>query len=148
LETAIVQSVMLFLELALVAGGMGVFRYQQVTSLAREAVRATAVKGGDYAAQTGQTSPTQQQILTTAVQPRAVGMDLTKLTIQIDWINGISGQAVAWDSSTKAVTTTDASTGAAVTNRVRVTVTYQWSPEFFSAGPYSFQSVSENPMSF
>jgi Flp pilus assembly protein TadG len=147
-ETAVVQSVMFILLLALVAGGLGVFRYQEVTSLAREAVRAASVKGGDYAAQSGQSSPTQQQILTTVVQPRAVGMDLTKLSITVQWINGSTGEVVAWDSSTRTVKTTDASTGSPVTNRVRVTVTYQWSPEFFGAGPYWFQSVSEGPMSF
>ena len=147
-ETAIVQAVLFILVLALVAGGLGVFRYQQVTSLAREAVRATSVKGGDYAAQTSQSSPTQQQILTSVVQPRAVGMDLTKLSIQVQWINGDTGQVVAWDDSSKAVKTNAASTGSPVSNRIRVTVTYQWSPEFFGAGPYTIQSVSEGPLSF
>ena len=141
-ETAVVQSVIFILLLALVAGGLGVFRYQQVTSLAREAVRAASVKGADYAAQTGQSSPTQQQLLTNVVQPRAVGMDLTKLSIQVQWIDGTTGQVLAWDSSSKAVKTSSTS------NRIRVTVTYQWSPEFLGAGPYTLQSVSEGPMLF
>ena len=141
-ETAVVQSVLFILLLALVAGGLGVFRYQQVTSLAREAVRAASVKGADYAKLTGQSPPTQDQILTNVVQPRAVGMDLSKLSIQVQWIDGTTGQAMAWDDSTKAVKTGSTS------NRIRVTVTYQWSPEFFGAGPYTIQSVSEGPMSF
>ena len=148
LEAAIAHSALFLLLLAMIAGGLGVFRYQVNVMLAREAARAASVKGSDYARATNQASPSQSQILTSVVQPLAAGMDLTRLQLQLEWIDGTTGQATPWDSSSKAPTTTDPTTRAIVNNRVRATTTYQWSPAFFTTGPYSFKSVSEQPMSF
>jgi Flp pilus assembly protein TadG len=146
-EAAVVYPVMIFLLLLLVVGGLGVFRYQQVAGLAREAARWASVRGGDYQKDTGQTSPTQDQIRQQAVLPLAAGMDPQNLSVQVQWVNGVTGQAVDWDASSKAPTTQTAG-GDAVTNTVRVTVTYQWSPTVALIGPLNLKSVSEMPISF
>jgi Flp pilus assembly protein TadG len=146
IETAIVFPVLVFLLLALIAGGLGVFRYQQTACLAREAARWASVRGSGWQQDTGQTCPTQSDIQTNAVLPLAVGMDPQQLSVQVQWVNGATGQAVAWDNSTRAPTSQNGN-GNTVSNTVRVTVTYQWSPNLLAVGPLTFRSVSEVPMS-
>src|SRR5215211_5088715 len=48
-EAAFALPVTFFLLFALVVGGIGIFRYQQVAHLARETARYAAVHGGQYA---------------------------------------------------------------------------------------------------
>jgi Flp pilus assembly protein TadG len=146
-EAAIVLPVMLFLLLLLISGGMGVFRYQQVACQAREAARWACVRGSKWQSATKKTSPTQQQILQNAVLPFAAGMDTSKLSIQVQWLNEATGMSVPWDSSSKAPTSVTAS-GQTVTNRVRVTVTYQWYPGIIVPGSLNLTSTCEIPMSF
>ncbi len=148
LESAVVYPVMIFLLLALVVGGTRVFRYQQVACLAREAARAACVKGSDWQKATGKTSPTRQQLFDDVVLPRAAGMGPEQLTLSVVWVNGATGATADWDSSTKAPTSIHPVSGESVTNRLRVTVTYQWTTELFGirAGPLT--SVSEVPMAF
>lgn len=146
-EAAIVLPVMLFLLLALIIGGMGVFRYQQVACQAREAARWASVRGNRWHAATRQTSPTQQQILQNAVLPFAAGMDTAQISIQVQWINEVSGAVVPWDQSSKAPRSLTAN-NQGVTNRIRVTVTYQWSPGVLLSGSLNLSSTCEMPMSF
>jgi Flp pilus assembly protein TadG len=147
-EAAIVYATMFLLLLALIVGGLGVFRYQLVGAMSREAARAASVKGSNYAATTGQASPAQQDIFTTVVQPLAATMDASQLSLTLEFIDGTTGQATPWDKSSKSPTTIDSSTGAPVSNRVRATITYQWSPEFFGSQPLTMRSVCECPISF
>src|SRR5262245_17814420 len=133
LEAGIVLPVMVFLQLMLVVGGMGVFRYQQVACLAREAARYTSVRGSQYNQTTDQASPTQNEILQNAVTPLAVGMETTKISIQIEWINGVTGDVVAWDTSKKTPRTLT-NTSVAFTNSVRVRVSYDWTPGILLPG--------------
>jgi hypothetical protein len=133
--------------MGIIVGGMGVFRYQQVASLAREASRHAAVKGTDWQRESKQNSPTQEQILTEIVRARAVGMDASKLALTVQWIDGATGDVVDWDRSTKDPVSMTAA-GELIANRVRVTVSYEWVPECILAGPIVMQSVSETPMSF
>lgn len=147
LETAFVLPVLFLILVGILVGGMGVFRYQQVASLAREASRHVAVKGTDWQRASKQNSPTQEEVLRQIVQARAVGMDASKLSLTIQWIDGATGDVVDWDRSTKdPVSMTN--TGELVANRLRVTVSYQWMPELVLIGPFVMQSVSETPMSF
>ena len=146
-EGAVVYPVMIFLLLLLVVGGMGVFRYQQVACLAREAARWSSVRGSNYQVDTGQTSPTQAQILQNAVLPLATGMDPQSLSIQVQWVNGVTGQVVDWDASNKAPTS-QASDETTVSNTVRVTITYRWSANLAGIGSLNLQSVSEMPMAY
>jgi Flp pilus assembly protein TadG len=145
LEAAIVLPVMLVMLFGLMVGGMGVFRYQQVACLAHEAARYASVRGSYYQNDTGQSSPTTAQILQTAVLPMLVGMDPDQLSITVQWINQGSNTAYDWDTAPKSVKSIN-SLGEYVTNSVRVTVTYQWSPGIF-VGSVTMTSVSELPMS-
>jgi Flp pilus assembly protein TadG len=147
IESALVYPLLFLLLFGLIVGGLGVFRYQQVALLAREASRYARVHGSSWASATKQTSPNTQQILQQVVIPLSAGLDTSKLTIQVQWIDETAGVPQDWDTSSKAPTGTT-KTGSAVTNHVRVTLTYQWSPELFLVGPLSLQSVSEVAMAF
>lgn len=147
LEAAIVLPVMVLLLLMLVVGGMGVFRYQQVACLAREAARYASVRGTQYEQVTDKTSPTQDEIVRNAVIPVAVGMNTSNIHVQIEWIDGITGNAVAWDSAKKTPRSLT-NTSIAVTNKVRVRVNYVWSPGVILPGSITLTSTSEMPMSF
>jgi Flp pilus assembly protein TadG len=145
-EAAIVFPVLLFLLLGLILGGMGVFRYQQVACLAQEAARYACVRGGDYQDDNNQDSPSQDQILQQAVLPMAVGMDPGSLSLHVQWIDQGTSTVQDWDAASKDVKSLTQQ-GEYVTNTVRVTVTYQWSPGLF-IGTTTLQSVCEVPMSY
>ncbi len=146
-ESAVVYPLFFVLLFGLVVGGMGVFRYQQVACQAHEAARYACVRGSQWAQQTGKTSPTSAEIYQSAVVPVAAGMDTTKLSIRVQWIDESTGTATDWDQAGKWPTSTTGS-GDQVTNRVRVTVTYRWSPEFFFLGAITLTGVSEIPMAY
>jgi Flp pilus assembly protein TadG len=146
-EAAIVQPVMLFIMLGLIIGGMGVFRYQQVACQACEAARWACVRGSDWQKNTGQTSPTEAQILQQAVVPLAAGMDTKSLALQVLWVDGSTGQTVAWDLARKDPQTL-AKTGDYVSNKVRVTITYQFAPGVMGLAALQLSSTCEFPMAF
>lgn len=145
-ESAVVFSVTFMLFLGLIVGGIGVFRYQQVACQAREAARWACVHGSGWQFDKGQPPSTKQQILENAVLPYASGMDPAKLSLDVQWINKVTGASVDWDSSTRAPTSTDAY-GNRVSNVVQVTVTFQWTPDVYLAGPLNLRSVSRIPIS-
>jgi Flp pilus assembly protein TadG len=146
-EAAFVYPVLLLLLLGLIVGGVAVFRYQQVVCLAQEAARWASVRGGDYQKDTGRTSPTRQDIVNQAVMPLTAGMDPGRLRVRVQWVDATSGRAYDWDSAGKAPAA--ASTrGTPVTNRVRVTVTYQSLGPVVFVGPLDLTSTAEEPMSF
>jgi Flp pilus assembly protein TadG len=142
LETAIVLPVFLFLLLALIVGGIGVFRYQQVACLAREGARWGSVRGSLWAIDSGQTAPTQEDILKNAVLPFAVGMDTAQITMRAEWIDGMTGAVTPWDSSRKSTVLLSA-TNDGVNNKIRITVNYAWSPGVLVPGTVNMTSVSE-----
>ena len=145
-ETAIVLPVFLFLLLALIVGGMGVFRYQQVACLAREGARWGSVRGTLWEIDTDQTVPTQDDILKNAVLPFAVGMETAKITMQAEWIDGMTGVATPWDSARRSTLVLSAS-NEGVNNKIRITVNYAWSPGALVPGTINMTSVSEMVMS-
>jgi len=130
----------------LIIGGMGVFRYQQVACLAREAARYAAVHGSGWHKETGQTCPTSSAIQN-AVLPLAVGMDQNNLAMQVQWVGQVSGTVQNWDSVSKHPLSVNTS-NQGVVNRLRVTVTYQWTPQLYLVGSINLQSTCEIPMSF
>ena len=146
-ESAVVYPLLFLLLFGLIVGGLGVFRYQQVACQAREAARYACVHGAAWQRETQQTCPTTADVRQDIVLPLAAGMDPDKLTVQVEWIDGISGAVTDWDGAGKWPTGTTQA-GGRVTNRVRVTVTYAWWPEVFLAGPINLKSVSEVPMAF
>jgi Flp pilus assembly protein TadG len=144
LEAAFVYPVMFLLLLGILVGGQGVLRFQQVACQAREAARWASVRGSNYQKTTGNASPTQQQVRDGAVMPLAAGMDPQALSVQVQWVDLVGGQVVDWDSASKAPSGATAN-GTAVTNHVRVTVSYQWSPGVL-IGPLTLSSTAEIPM--
>lgn len=144
-ETAVVLPVLFLVIIGIIVGGFGVFRYQQVAFLAREAARWASVRGSFYQRDTNQNSPTQQQIVDNAVTPFVTGMDPTAVGIQVQWVDKGANTTAGWDGSKKDVRTLTAA-GNYVNSAVRVTVSYQWVPEFFW-NPQTLQSVCEIPMS-
>jgi Flp pilus assembly protein TadG len=117
-EFAIIGSLIFLLILGLIIGGTGVFRYQQVATLAREGSRWASVRGTQYHQDTGQPAATQATIQS-YIQGKAVGLDVSKLTVTVP----------------------------AISNTVSVTVSYQWIPEaFFGGGSMTLTSTSVSVM--
>jgi Flp pilus assembly protein TadG len=152
-ESAVAYGVLFLLTIGLIVGGMGVFRYQETATLAREAARFASVHGGQYA----KDNPTQpvvdkNYIITDIVRANAFGMDAGKLQVQITL--NTSGGSYDWDNT---ASTNDrwpksyfVSSGQVVSmhNTVTVTVSYTWMPEAFLVGPFTLTSTSVLPMSY
>lgn len=150
LESAYAHLAFITVIILLVVAGYGSLRYQTVSWMACEAARYVSVHGSKYAKETDNASPTTQQVLDEVVLPLAVNMDAGKLTVEIAFIDMASGQATPWDSSSRAPTSSVGSSAQPqpVTNHIRVTVSYQWFPEMFFAGPVVLSSVAEIPMAY
>src|SRR5262245_11391125 len=84
-EFAMVAPVLLFLLFALIIGGLGIFRYHQVASLAREAARYACVRGLDYARETGNPAATQDSIRAEVILKNSVGLDPSRLSCAVSW---------------------------------------------------------------
>ena len=141
-EGAIVFSVWFVVMLALIVGGIGVFRYQQVACLAREGSRWASVHGSDWQAEQGVSASSQNDVLQQAVLPLAVGMDPSAISIEVQFIDRVAGKVSAWDTVSHPPVGVDGANNN-VTNRVRVTVTYQWTPGALMGGPLYLTSTSE-----
>jgi Flp pilus assembly protein TadG len=131
-EAPIVYSVVLLLTIGTIVVGLGVFRYNQVASLAREGARYASVRGAQYASETGNAAATSTDI-SNYVKGKAAGLDTTKMTVTTTW------------NTSNALT--DSSTGKK--NTVSVTVRYDWSPEaYFGGVTLHLQSTSVMTMSY
>jgi hypothetical protein len=143
-ETAIALAVALVALLALVVGGLGVSKFQVVAALAREATRYASVHGGQYRQNAGLAVGTSddwsadiysdgQARLASGnqIDVRSVGLNPGNLTYSSSWPDGDN-----WPY------TVTSDTGQATGNRVRVTVTYNWVPQFFGGG-ITLTSTSE-----
>jgi Flp pilus assembly protein TadG len=146
-ECAVVYPLTLLLLIGLIVGGLGVFRYQEMAWLSREAARYAAVRGSEYQKETSKTPPTQQQIIDDVVLKMAAGINSQKLTVKVELVDKGNGTVSTWDSSTKSPTST-LSSGETVANHVRVSLSYDWIPEAFLVGPIRLESVCEIPMAF
>ena len=134
-EMAVIAPVFLLLVFILVIGGLGIFRYNQVSHLAREGARYASVHGRDYATENNQPAATQDSIYQQVVLPSAFGLDRTKLTC-----------TVTWDKSNAPKQAVPAGT-APVQNYVIVTVSYQWLPDVIFRGG-TVTSTSKMPMTY
>jgi Flp pilus assembly protein TadG len=157
-ECAIVFPLAFFIVLATFIGAVGVFQYQQVASLAREAARYASTHGGqyqrDYDSQiTAGTLPnvTEEYIRNNIVLPKCSAMDTSQLLMTITF-NQPSG-STAWDSTANRYPNTiwtdpNSGTQYSVTNTVTVTVTYTWAPFPLLSGTYTLSSTSVMPMCY
>jgi Flp pilus assembly protein TadG len=112
-ECAIIYPLTLLLILAIIIGGLGIFRFQEMASLAREGARYASVRGAKYEQSVvGATAATQDSVYTNAIQPRLVMLDESQLTCTVTWPDGDNKQG----------------------SRVQVTVSYNWVPEAYLGG--------------
>jgi len=123
-ECAVIYPVTFLLLLGLVIGGLGVFRYQEVASLAREGARYASVRGDKYQQLTGKPAVTPAEVYQNAILPKAATLDPARLTYQVAW-------------------NPDNRQGGTVT----VVVTYQWVPEAYLGG-ISLSSTSAMTVSY
>ena len=136
IEFAITCPIVFFLVFAIIVGGLGVFRYQEVAALAREGARWASVHGAQYAKETKQPAATAQDVYDNAIAPGAVALDPSKLSYTVTWNRNNWPLWVEDDAQEP--------TG----NTVSVTVTYQWMPEMYLAGPITLTSTSTAQMMY
>jgi hypothetical protein len=134
-EAAFVYPVAFLFLLGLCIGGMGIFLYQEVAHLARETTRWASVHGGQYALDTGNSAATATTVYSNVIQPNAVGFDLSRLSYTVNW-----------DDTGKMPTYYDYNAKQWKTNNVRVTVSYEWVPEFIITGSITLTSTAEMPV--
>ncbi len=134
-EGAFVYPVAFGFMLALVVGALGVFRFQEVAFLAREAARYASTHGAQYRqdAKLGVGTPSDwsSDIYANAIAPKVVDLDAAKLSYTVTWPNVVNQPAKSdnWPGSS-----------------VTVTVSYQWFPELFLAGPLTLTRTSTMPI--
>jgi Flp pilus assembly protein TadG len=158
-EAAFAYPVLLFFVCAVVVIGLGIYRFQQVASLARVGSRYACVHGSNYNTQTpGNPAAATDTTITNYIKARAVGLDPRKLTVNV-YLEDATGTDADWDSSTKLPTYTDGS-GNTKKYTVKVVVSYTWIPELVPSpraeyrqgpvpfGTLTFTSTSKVPMSY
>jgi hypothetical protein len=135
-ESVFVLPALLTLILVIAVGGYGIFRYQQISMLAREGARYASVHGGQYQQETGNTAATATDVYNNAISPMATSLDLAQLNYSVSWntSNMPSGVSGNYEKPTG--------------NTVTVTVTYNWFPEVYLVGPITLSSTSTMPMSY
>jgi Flp pilus assembly protein TadG len=143
-EMALIYNVLFLVLLGIVSLGLGVFRYLEVSWLAREGARWASVHGALYAKQTGLSAATASDVYNQAVAPRAVALQPNSLTCVVTWNKGdgtVTTNGRVYEIAL--VNGSYAMTGDSVT----VTVQYAWLPEVFG-WPMTLSSSSTVPMSF
>jgi|RhiMetdeSRZDD1v2_1073273.scaffolds.fasta_scaffold1214090_2 hypothetical protein len=135
LECAIVLPIALFLFMALAIGTSGVFRFQEVSTLAREGARYASTHGYQYRKDAGLAMGTaadwQKDIYENGIKPKIVGLESSKVKVTVTWPDVInqSGKPDNWPGS-----------------KVDVKVSYEWLPSFLLVGPYTLHSSSSMPI--
>jgi Flp pilus assembly protein TadG len=138
-EAAFVLPVVFMFIFGMVVIGLGIYRYQQVAALAREGARYASVHGTQYAAETGNTAATAANIYDSAILPLAVGLSANQLNYSVSWNTTNSPTSYNPNSIPP---------GAPINNTVSVTVSFNWIPELYIAGPINLTSTSTMPMSY
>ena len=123
-EAAIVYPLVFLFTIGFVVGVLGIFRYQEVASLSREACRYAAVHGTTYAKDAGVSAPTPQDIYNNIIKARAVALDPSQLTYSITYNTSNAPYHVVVVNNEPVY----------VYNTVTVVVTYRWVPEGFLGG--------------
>ena len=152
-ETAVVSFIVFFLIFALVVGGMGIFRYQECAHLAREGSRFASTHGGQYHldgmdAKTGVPQIASSSDMQAYLLNKVVGLDPNFLTVSVSWnapAQYFPRNMPSFDDTNPALVPPGQIT---IFNYVSVTVTYQWTPEFWLTGPINLTSTSTVAMSY
>jgi Flp pilus assembly protein TadG len=120
-ECALVYPAAILLLMGTILVGLGIFRYQQLQSLAREGARYASVHGPTYASESGQPVASTSTVLS-QVEGMAVGL------------NGLDCTAVTYSATSMPCT-------------VSVTLTYTWTPGSpFS--PMTWTATSTMPVTY
>ncbi|HUP79699.1 MAG TPA: TadE/TadG family type IV pilus assembly protein [Pirellula sp.] len=114
-EMAIVLQLLILLLIGLCVAELAAFRYHQVAALAHEGARWASVHGKEYAKQNNKAIATKEDILENVIKPRAIGLDLKKISHEVTWN--------------------------AEASLVTVAVQYTWTPEYFFL-PRKFSCVA------
>jgi hypothetical protein len=117
LESGLVYSVTFMLILGTISIGLGIFRYQEMSWLAREGARWAAVHGPTCQSEQSQAAPTSTDVLTNAVYPRMTMLTQGNLSCTLTMTSGVA----------------------------TVTLTYQWTPEAYLS-PIPLKSTSVVPI--
>jgi Flp pilus assembly protein TadG len=151
-EFAVVAAITILLVIGLIVGGMGVYRYQEMAHLAREAARYASTHGGQYyldgqATRTGVPAVVSSSDLNDFLQSRMTALDATKLTVTVSF----SSPETISPRNLPTYMDTDPNLvppgQKTVQNYVTVTLTYQWQPEFWFS-TINLSSTSTMPMSY
>ena len=153
IEFAVVAPIIFFLMFFLIVGAMGVFRYQEVSHLAREASRYASVHGGQYIID-GQPAATSVPAVTsdTDIQnylaSRTFSLDPNQLSASVSWSAPatLNPQQIPYYVDTDPTLVPPGQI--VIQNYVTVTVTYQWMPELILIGPITLTSTSTVAMSY
>jgi hypothetical protein len=136
-ESALVYPLLFLLLLGTVILVLGVFRYMEIAALARESCRWASVRGKHYAKDTGKPAATPADVYNNVIAPQGVGLNLSRLSYSVTWISDNNDyHTIVLENDVFPVT-----------NRVRVTITYQWIPEAFFP-PVNMTSTAESIMSY
>jgi Flp pilus assembly protein TadG len=149
-EFALVLPVLLLLLLGTIIGALGVFRYQQVASMAREAARYAVVHGGQYSQEQTKALTTAQNIFDNVIKGRAVGFDLSDVGVGNDFNNPPTNKfilVVQYDNPNEMPVYPITNNGTGQINRVKVLIKYNWQPEAYW-GIIPLQSTSETLMAY
>lgn len=137
-ENVLVLNVMFSLLLGVIVLGMGVYRYQEMSYLAREGARWASVHGTQYASDTGNPAATAADVYTSAIQPQMAALDTAQFSYTVTWSSSNAPYHTAIDADNNLVK---------VANTVTVTVRYNWVPEAYLGGVL-LTSTSVMPMSY
>ena len=122
IESAIVYSVLMMLILGTIVMGLGVFRYQQIASLAREASRWASVHGPTYQSENNNAAAPTDADVTNATVGKAIILTTSALKFDLDQAQLLNGTA-------------------------SVKVTYTWTPEAYFS-PITMSSTSVMPVTY
>ncbi len=170
-EAATVLPVVFFMLLALMIGGIGVFKYQEAAHLARITARFASVHGNQYTTQNATaiaagTLPTvDKAYLTSYAKSNVFTLDPSQLTVGVTMTvlkpaatSATSTETVDWDTIAENLnrspysnwtnTQTTPATNVQVDNIVTVTVTYAWSPGLFGIGTINLTATAVAGMSY
>ena len=169
-EAAFVLPVVVSLILAIIYGGVAVFKYQEAAYIARETARFAAVHGNQYAVQNasaiaaGTLPIVDKDYLVSYAKSKALTIDTSQIQITVTMTVITPGataatttETVDWDSTTDnqnrspySVWTDKNATPPAnvqVSNLVTVTVSYNWDPGVIF-GPFSLGATAVEAMSY
>lgn len=134
-EGAIVLPILMLIFIGLIVGALGIFQYQQVATLSREAARWASVRGGQYERDREGIAATPSSVFENAIRPRSVGMRPEDLSYTVTWT----------DSSKMPIYQATANPETWRRNNVTVTVNYRWNP-IMVFSPVTLRSTSVMPI--